>query len=167
MTSIYGNKPIVSLSNLLKDTGQQSLVIKEKTIVLNKSSFASKGVRLLADTRPFYMASGDISLNLPSSDIKLVAVSKTNKGPEHAVIVNLTKVKDIRTGQKLYSTDLKAPLSGINPFTNKTDKISTITDIMLFNSDSKNMAFTDGNMVRISDLKLHNPVKVQQIPKPK
>ena len=50
---------------------------------------------------------GHVLLNIPSSDVKLVAAHISALGVEHAVIVPLVKTFDPRTGEVLYPSSPK------------------------------------------------------------
>ena len=60
-------------------------------------------------------------MNLPSNDIKFVAaqITPTDKGPEHAAIINTTATFSPTSEETIYHADLKPTVTGVNPFTGK------------------------------------------------
>ena len=57
----------------------------------------------------------------------------TRKSITHAVILNPTKLKDIKTGEALYHVDLNKEISGKNPWTGDSDKVDDYNNVYLMN----------------------------------
>jgi hypothetical protein len=113
-----------------------------ETVKLGRSIFATNGLRPLADVSPFKVIGGQVSLTSPKN-IKLVAAAITTRGIEHAVVVDLFKVRDIKAGESLFRTDLGEVISGTNPFTKSHDTVSDFTDLLLWNNSNSPMTFRD------------------------
>jgi hypothetical protein len=97
------------------------------SLSLGKSNFPKDGLRLLANLKPFATIGVpytlDISFNLPSGNLSLIAAQITNAGPQHAVIVPINKTSEGTAGESLYQAELGQTLAGINPFTKQPDTI--------------------------------------------
>jgi hypothetical protein len=117
-----------------------------ETVKLGRSIFASNGLRPLADVIPFRVIGGHVSLTSPKN-VKLVAATITNRGVEHAVIIDLAKVRDIKAGESLYQTDLGEVITGTNLFTGRRDTVSNFTDLLLWNNSNSPVLLTDDSQV--------------------
>jgi hypothetical protein len=111
--------------------------------------FASNGLRPLSDVIPFRIIGGHVSLTSPKN-IKLVAATITSRGIEHAVILDLTKVRDIKAGQSLFQTDLGEVISGTNLFTNRQDTVSNFTDLLLWNNSNTPISLGEDSQLTMS-----------------
>jgi hypothetical protein len=120
-----------------------------ETVRLGKSVFASNGLRPLSDVIPFRIIGGHVSLTSPKN-IKLVAATITGRGIEHAVILDLIKVRDVKAGQSLFQTDLGEVISGTNLFTNRQDTVSNFTDLLLWNNSNAPIFFNDDDQSAIT-----------------
>jgi hypothetical protein len=120
-----------------------------ETVRLGKSVFASNGLRPLSDVIPFRIIGGHVSLTSPKN-IKLVAATITSRGIEHAVILDLTKVRDIKAGQSLFQTDLGEVISGTNLFTNRQDTVSNFTDLLLWNNSNAPISLGEDSQLTMS-----------------
>jgi hypothetical protein len=97
------------------------------------------------------MIGGHVLLNLPTGDIKLIAAETSGNGVQHAILLNPQKIGTVRTGESLYHVDLDDKMSGKNPFTNRADKVTDWTDLLLWNSDKKNgLAMVEDNQVSVT-----------------
>jgi hypothetical protein len=147
-TIIIKNEPasIKSYSGTITTTsppGSPSSAFADlETIRLDRTTLASNALLSIADVAPFHIIGGHVSLNSPSSNLKLVAATITNKGVEHAVIIDLIKtLETISTKDALYHVDLGETISGTNPFTKKHDTVSSLTDILLWNNGRSPIVF--------------------------
>lgn len=106
-----------------------------ETVRLGKGSIHAGGIRILADLEPFYIIDGHVEFNAPPNarDIKVVVAESTRKSITHAVILNPTKITDIRTGESLYHVDLNEKISGKNPWTGDSDKVDKYNNVYLMN----------------------------------
>ena len=109
--------------------------IDVETVRLGKGSIAAGGIRILADVDPFFIIDGHVEFNAPPNarDIKVVVAESTRKSITHAVILNPTKLKDIKTGEALYHVDLNEEISGKNPWTGDSDKVDNYNNVYLMN----------------------------------
>ena len=123
-----------------------------------KSFFSSYGMRALADARPFHVIDGHVALDLPrelgkqQSSVKVVALELDNNNKVmHAVVLNPVKIGDLNSAESLYHVNLAEEMSGKNPFTNRADKVTEWTDLLLWNSDRKNgLAMVEDNQVSVT-----------------
>jgi hypothetical protein len=106
-----------------------------ETVRLGKGSIPAGGIRILADLEPFSIIDGHVAFNAPAStrDIKVVVAESTRKSVTHAVILNPTKIKDIRSGESLFQVDLDEKISGKNPWTGTSDKVDNYNNVYLMN----------------------------------
>ena len=109
--------------------------IDVETVRLGKGSIPAGGIRILADLEPFYIIDGHVEFNAPANarDIKVVVAESTTKSITHAVILNPTKLKDIRMGEALYHVELNEEISGKNPWTGDSDKVDKYNNVYLMN----------------------------------
>src|SRR5919198_4864599 len=82
-----------------------------ETVRLGRSTFASNGFRPVADVTPFRIIGGHVSLSSPKS-VKLVAATVTGNNVDHAVVIDLTKVRDVKAGESIYQADLGEVITG-------------------------------------------------------
>ncbi len=121
------------------------------SLSLGKSTFAKEGLRLLANLKPFGTIGVpytlDISFNLPSNNVSLIAAQLTKAGLQHAVIIPINKIAEGAAGESLYQAELGQTITGINPFTKHPDAISGggATDLLLFNNGNRDIVFNDDN----------------------
>src|SRR5215203_3152740 len=123
-----------------------------------KSFFSAYGMRALADARPFHVIDGHVALDLPrelgkqQSSVKVVALELDNNNKVmHAVVLNPIKIGDLNSAESLYHVNLAEEVSGKNPFTNRADKVTEWTDLLLWNSDRKNgLAMVEDNQVSVT-----------------
>jgi hypothetical protein len=121
------------------------------SLSLGKSNFPKEGLRLLANLKPFgtigvpYVL--DISLNLPSGNLSLIAAQVTNAGLQHAVVVPMNKTAEGTTGESLYQAELGQTITSINPFTKQLDSVPSggATDLMLLNNGTSDIVFNEDN----------------------
>lgn len=106
-----------------------------ETVRLGKGSIPAGGIRILADLEPFYIIDGHVEFNAPANarDLKVIVAESTRKSVTHAVILNPTKIRDIRTGESLYHVDLNEEISGKNPWTDRSDKVDRYNNVYLMN----------------------------------
>jgi hypothetical protein len=106
-----------------------------ETVRLGKGSLSSGGIRILADVEPFVIIDGHVEYNAPPNarDIKVVVAESTKNSITHAVTLNPTRIKDIRTGEALFHVDLDEIISGKNPWTGRSDKVDDYNNVYLMN----------------------------------
>jgi hypothetical protein len=125
---------ILSTANADLPTERDPAVDVE-TVRLGKGSIAAGGLRILADVDPFFIIDGHVEYNAPPNarDIKVVVAESTRKSITHAVILNPTKLQNIRTGEALYHVNLDQEISGKNPWTGDSDKVDDYNNVYLMN----------------------------------
>jgi hypothetical protein len=126
---------ILSTANADLPTERDPAVDVE-TVRLGKGSIAAGGLRILADVDPFFIIDGHVEYNAPpnAKDIKVVVAESTRKSITHAVILNPTKLQNIRTGEALYHVNLDQKISGKNPWTGDSDKVDDYNNVYLMNT---------------------------------
>ena len=127
------NGPLLNASAELPTKRDPDIDIE--TVRLGKGSLPSGGIRILADLEPFYIIDGHVEYNAPPNarDIKVVVAESTKQSVTHAVILNPTRIKDVRTGEALFHVDLDDEISGKNPWTGRSDKVDNYNNIYLMN----------------------------------
>ena len=120
-----------------------------ETVRLGKSTFASNGFRPVADVTPFRIIGGHVSLSSPKS-VKLVAATISGKNVDHAVIIDLTKVRDVKAGESIYQADLGEVITGTNPFTRQRDTVSDFTDLLLWNNSNSPIMLSDDSEISMA-----------------
>jgi len=120
-----------------------------ETVRLGKSTFASNGYRPVADVTPFRIIGGHVSLSSPKS-VKLVAATITGNNVDHAVIIDLTKVRDVKAGESIYQADLGEVITGTNPFTRQRDTVSNFTDLLLWNNSNSPLTLSDDSEISMA-----------------
>jgi hypothetical protein len=132
--------------------------VDSEIVKQGKSFFSAYGMRVLADVRPFHAIDGHVALDLPretgkqQSDVKVVALELDNNNKViHAITLNPIKIGNLNSAESLYHVNLAETMSGKNPFTNRADKVTEWTDLLLWNSDKKNgLAMVDDNQVSVT-----------------
>jgi hypothetical protein len=132
--------------------------VDSEIVKQGKSFFSAYGMRVLADVRPFHVIDGHVALDLPretgrqQSAVKVVALELDNNNKVvHAITLNPIKIGNLNSAESLYHVNLAETMSGKNPFTNRADKVTEWTDLLLWNSDKKNgLAMVDDNQVSVT-----------------
>jgi hypothetical protein len=120
-----------------------------ETIKIGKSTFASNGFRPVADVTPFRIIGGHVSLSSPKN-VKLVAATISGKNVDHAVVIDLTKVRDVKAGESIYQADLGEVITGTNPFTRQHDTVSDFTDLLLWNNSNSPLRLSDDDVATMA-----------------
>jgi hypothetical protein len=128
--------------------------IDVETVRLGKGSIPPGGIRILADLEPFFIIDGHVEFNAPANarDIKVVVAESTRKSITHAVILNPTKIRDIRTGEALFHVELDEQISGRNPWTGDSDKVDEYNNVYLMNigQGKRAISFNDQSQATIT-----------------
>jgi hypothetical protein len=157
---IVHNEPHIVTKNVIKrvitfssqkpaPSGTRALVDLE-TVRLGRSVFSSNSLRPLAVVTPFHIVGGHVLISSASKNVKLVAATITGRGIEHAVILDLIKVRDVKAGQSLFQTDLGEVISGTNLFTNRQDTVSNFTDLLLWNNSNAPISLGEDSQLTMS-----------------
>jgi hypothetical protein len=128
--------------------------IDVETIRLGKGSIPAGGIRILADLEPFYIIDGSVQFNAPANarNLKVIVAESTTKAITHAVILNPTKIMDVRQGESLYHVDLDEEISGRNPWTGDSDKVDRYNNVYLMHigEGERPIAFNDQGQATIT-----------------
>ena len=130
------------------------ITVDTETIRLGKGNFPAGQIISLADAQPLSIIGGHVMMNIPSAPTTvssslriIVADLSTGRPPFHLIALPLVKVVDVRSGEVLYHLDLRPTMTGTNPITGRTDTVSHITKLLLWNSGTLNIAFGDDHQV--------------------
>jgi hypothetical protein len=121
-----------------------------ETVRLGRSTFASNGFRPVAVVSPFKIIGGHVLLSSASNNMKLVAATISGKNVDHAVIIDLTKVRDVKAGESIYQADLGEVITGTNPFTRQRDTVSDFTDLLLWNNSNSPITLSDDSEISMA-----------------
>ena len=125
-----------------------------ETVRLGKGSIPAGGIRILADLEPFYIIDGSVQFNAPANarNIKVIVAESTTKSVTHAVILNPTRILDVRPGESLYHVDLDEEISGRNPWTGDSDKVDRYNNVYLMNigEGERPISFNDQSQATIT-----------------
>ena len=111
-----------------------------------------KGIRLLADFGPCKIKNGGVTLNIPDTqNIKLAALfmDKTSSN-NYGILINPTKIQKINTNQALFTIQLDGEMTGKSPITGKTNTLTKINGLALYNSGANTINLNAGNMAALT-----------------
>jgi hypothetical protein len=128
--------------------------IDVETVRLGKGSIPAGGVRILADLDPFFIIDGHVEFNAPvnARNLKVIVAESTTRSVTHAVILNPTRILDVRPGESLYHVDLDEEISGRNPWTGDSDKVDRYNNVYLMNigEGERPISFNDQSQATIT-----------------
>ncbi|HET6640141.1 MAG TPA: hypothetical protein VFG77_00885 [Nitrososphaeraceae archaeon] len=128
--------------------------IDVETVRLGKGSIPAGGIRILADLDPFFIIDGHVEFNAPANarNLKVIVAESTTKSVTHAVILNPTRILDVRPGESLYHVDLDEEISGRNPWTGDSDKVDRYNNVYLMNigKGERPISFNDQSQATIT-----------------
>ena len=128
--------------------------IDVETVRLGKGSIPAGGVRILADLDPFFIIDGHVEFNAPANarNLKVIVAESTTRSVTHAVILNPTRILDVRPGESLYHVDLDEEISGRNPWTGDSDKVDRYNNVYLMNigEGERPISFNDQSQATIT-----------------
>jgi len=111
-----------------------------------------KGIRLLADVYPCKIKNGGVTLNIPDTqNIKLAALfmDKTSKN-NYGILINPIKIQKISSNQALFTIQLDGEMTGKNPITGKSNTLTKINGLALYNTGANPINLNTGNMAALS-----------------
>jgi hypothetical protein len=86
-----------------------------------------------------------------TQNIKLAVMYIDKKGNNHAgTLINPAKIQNISTKQGLFTIDLDEQMKGLNPVTGKSNILTKINGLALYNSGEKPIQFKSGNTVALT-----------------
>ena len=138
-------KPIIVASD--KNTCPTQL----ETVPLN-GKMNPKGIWLLADFDPCKIKNGSVTLNIPDTkNIKLAALfmDKTSSN-NYGILINPTKIQKISSNQALFTIQLDGEMTGINPITGKSNTLTKINGLALYNGGANLINLNSGNMAALT-----------------
>ena len=111
-----------------------------------------KGIRLLADFDPCKVKDGSLTFNMPNTqNIKLAVMYIDKIGNNHAgTLINPVKIQNINANQGLFTIDLDEQMTGLNPVTGKSNTLTKINGLALFNIGETPIQFKSGNTVALT-----------------
>jgi hypothetical protein len=128
--------------------------IDVETVRLGEGSIPAGGIRILADLEPFRIIDGTVQFNAPANarNLKVVVAESTTRAVTHAVILNPTKIMDVRQGESLYHVDLDEEISGRNPWTGDSDKVDDYNNVYLMHvgEGQRPISFNDQSQATIT-----------------
>ncbi|MDF3033032.1 MAG: hypothetical protein K0R91_866 [Nitrososphaeraceae archaeon] len=82
----------------------------------------------------------------------MVVAESTTKSVTHAVILNPTRILDVRSGESLFHVDLDEEISGRNPWTGDSDKVDRYNNVYLMNigEGQRPISFNDQSQATIT-----------------
>jgi hypothetical protein len=125
-----------------------------KNIVLQTPKLLTGEMTQIASLDPFHLIGMQVSMNLTNNRTQLVAAQVTERGIEHAVVINLTKVINIGKVHSVYQANFGSSLSGTNPFNGLPDMVDPITSLLIRNNDIRDIEFENdvlGNITFATD----------------
>ena len=111
-----------------------------------------KGIRLLADFGPCNIKDGGVTLNIPDTqNIKLAALymDKTNSN-NYGILINPIKIQKISSNQALFTIELDGEMTGKSPITGKSNTLTKINGLALYNSGDNPINLNAGNMAALT-----------------
>jgi hypothetical protein len=141
------------------DDERQVVVVRDKTTCTTQSETVElkgkmnpKGIRLLAFFDPCMVTDGGVTLNiLDSQDIKLAVLNIEQNGNSNSgVLINPTKIQTINKNQALFTIELDDTMFGKNPITGKSNSLTKINGLALYNSGVKSINLNTGNMAALT-----------------
>jgi hypothetical protein len=128
--------------------------IDVETVRLGEGSIPAGGIRILADLEPFRIIDGSVQFNAPANarNLKVIVAESTTRAVTHAVILNPTKIMDVRQGESLYQVDLDEEISGRNPWTGDSDKVDEYNNVYLMHigEGQRPISFNDQSQATIT-----------------
>jgi len=119
--------------------------------ILLKKILSPKGVRILADFDTCQIASGKITLKIPDNpNLKLAAIYIDKNGNNHeGTLLSPKKIQKMDKKQGLFVLELNEQMKGKNPITGKSNTLTKINGLALFNASDKAIKFKSGNVVEV------------------
>ena len=83
--------------------------------------------------------------------IKLAALFIDKIGKHnYGILINPTKIQKISTNQALFTIQLDGEMTGINPITGKSNTLTKINGLSLYNSGANPINLNAGNMAALT-----------------
>lgn len=120
--------------------------------ILLKKKLSPKGVRILADFDICQIANGKITLKIPDNpNLKLAAMYIDKNGNNHeGTLLSPIKIQNMDKKQGLFTLELNEQMKGKNPITGKSNALTKINGLALFNAGDKAIKFKSGNVAELT-----------------
>ena len=95
---------------------------------------------------------GGVTLNIPDTqNIKLVGLfmDKTSRN-NYGILINSTRIQKISSIQTLFTNSIRWRMTGKNPITGKSNTLTKINGLALYNSGANPINLNAGNMAALS-----------------
>ena len=112
-----------------------------------------KGIRLLADFDPCKISDGSVTLNIPNTqNIKLAVLSvvKNSNTNNQGVLITPIKIQNLNNNQALLTVELDSQMTGENPITGKSNTLTNINGLALYNDGNNPVQFKSGNIAALT-----------------
>lgn len=116
--------------------------------ILLKKKLNPKGIILLADFDTCQIANGKIMLKIPDNpNLKLAAMYIDKNGNnDEGTLLSPIKIQNIDKKQGLFTLELNEQMKGKNPITGKSNTLTKINGLALYNADDKVIKFKSDNV---------------------
>jgi hypothetical protein len=132
--------------------GDRNTCITQSESVPLSGKINPKGIRLLADFDPCKISDGSVTLNMPNTDnIKLAVLSvDKNSNNKQGVLITPIKIQNINSNQALFTVELDDRMTGENPISGKSNTLTNINGLALYNDGGNAINFKSGNMAALT-----------------
>jgi hypothetical protein len=91
-------------------------------------------------------------LNIPNTDnIKLAVLSvDKNSNNKQGVLITPIKIQNINNNQALFTIELDDGMTGENPITGKSNTLTNINGLALYNDGNNPVQFKSGNIAALT-----------------
>ena len=116
-----------------------------------KHTISHANIRI-ADFGPCMIKNGGVTLNIPDTqNIKLVGLfmDKTSRN-NYGILINSTRIQKISSNQTLFTNSIRWRMTGKNPITGKSNTLTKINGLALYNSGANPINLNAGNMAALS-----------------
>jgi hypothetical protein len=146
----YGNNMGIFPEDSVTDIQNKCNPINES--ILLKKILSPKGVRILADFDTCQIASGKIMLKIPDNpNLKLAAMYIDKIGNNHeGTLLSPIKIQKMDKKQGLFTIELNEEMKGKNSITGKSNTLTKINGLALFNAGDKAIKFKSGNVAELT-----------------
>jgi hypothetical protein len=120
--------------------------------ILLKKKLNPKGIILLSEFDTCQIANGKIMLKIPDNpNLKLVAMYIDKNGNNHeGTLLSPIKIQNIDKKQGLFTLELNEQMKGKNPITGKSNTLTKINGLALYNDGYKAIKFKSGNVAELT-----------------
>ena len=105
----------------------------------------------LADFSTYKIKNGGVTLNIPDTqNIKLAALfmDKTSSS-NYGILINPPKIQKKNSNKALFTIQLEGEMTGNSPITGKSNTLTKINGLALYNSGANPLNLNAGNMTAL------------------